>query len=1288
MADDKKPTVFFNEVQQSATRNEALQQDLWSTAEDSFAPAGQALGRRISDEAEPLIASEYPEYADRFQDDGGDIVVPEITAKDVAVYAAGMVKSVFKTEQDPDFDFETSPDRDALLEGIPLSLQGSIAQSGSLAAAQRSRLRIMEDLQKGERLMAQRGVSPTLTMLAAGSIDVDLPLTMLTGGGFKAATASRRALQLAEKTGMSPKAAVRTSSMAIGANAGFQAGIIAGGVEAVASDTSDWTVVAESAISGTILGSVLGGAIRSDAHMAVENAHKEFLNQIRTNAPELSRDIDPVDTKTSAPDLGAVVDGPRRAPMVIEDDLPDGSSVGAQQVAGLRPQGGTDLSLDPLGTASAKHQEIVDRASQTLYESGWTARRDAQKEEFWYKVATNPVAGFVTRDYNKLLTSNSKVAQLLAGTVFESASGYGRGAATAATQARTYEGRIMNTVAAVYPDAVSIAARKAGGTNSLGMATDDFLKGFNREVMQRLNKAKLQGMQKALDGATPEMAAAVEAFNVSGKEALNILKGDVLPEHVPAWQHAKSQLEANETAFAQSTAVMNDAAANAAAVQASIDKLASKVDELKQKIAVEQSIIATATDKKKVAAAKRRLKTAETGLLKASDDLKIEQPKAQPILDTHNKAKKDAFDAQQKLLDAEAEVKKYAGRAVDGMEDVPDTDGYMRYTWSPSKIAELVSTGRVAKADLETSLATAYMNAGISDAKTARIIAGALVDRMVSKHADTDTNVANIMSGDGRQFLRRILETKGVPAKTIDDVMNNITGKQEERKRTGYAKFRNDIDLEESIPTTDGSSISIVDLMDHNLLENFQHYSRAASGDAALARAGITNRAQINEMIEAMRAEQRALGEEPIDAERAYAMFSAFFGGPLHGYGFFKGRRNEGISGEISAVMKATNLSLLGKIGVAQLAETGATMAQLGMSRWYQNTIQPWLNKEVARNRDETIRSLQGVFGPIGDDHKVFMPHLGLDDAALGTENRWTMQVNKWLNKGNFALGYVSGLNHVRSIQQKGVVTGLFNDIMFNINEAMTPTGVDSGLLRADKLKRLERDYGLFPEHIQALGDMLEAGDIKMEVLEGAKHPVVTEFNWAALDWQVRQDIAAALMRGQSQGVQHALPGETSAWMHTVWGKVMMHLMSFPMVAVQKQFIRNMQHSDPQAYMTALYGMGTAMVAINVRDIIDNKDRSQKERAIQAFGYSNLTGWIPQVWDPMASALGMNDYRINAYGRHYSWTPPTMDFIDRSFRLGGAVAKTLTGNATGLDKDALRALPFANTVPVSMLVNW
>jgi hypothetical protein len=186
-------------------------------------------------------------------------------------------------------------------------------------------------------------------------------------------------------------------------------------------------------------------------------------------------------------------------------------------------------------------------------------------------------------------------------------------------------------------------------------------------------------------------------------------------------------------------------------------------------------------------------------------------------------------------------------------------------------------------------------------------------------------------------------------------------------------------------------------------------------------------------------------------------------------------------------------------------------------------------------------------------------------------------------------------------------------------------------------------------------------------------------------DQQLATDFAAALNRSVNQQVQKALAGETSRWMHTVWGGALTHLQTFPILAIQKQFFRNAQSRDGQAVITALAAYGSAYTALSLRDAITGTDRDATERAKTAFGYSNLTGWMPMYSDPVMSILGLEDMRFNTFGPYAKpMSVPIIDTMNNLYRAPGAIKDVIAGENNFSDNQAVRAIPFFRTVEAAV----
>ena len=530
-----------------------------------------------------------------------------------------------------------------------------------------------------------------------------------------------------------------------------------------------------------------------------------------------------------------------------------------------------------------------------------------------------------------------------------------------------------------------------------------------------------------------------------------------------------------------------------------------------------------------------------------------------------------------------------------------------------------------------------------------------------------------LFSADGRTFLEESLRNTGLKAKEIDGMMRKFDSDMADRGKLNTMKQRNELDFSTRITLKDGREIQLVDLMDDDLPTIFNRYSRQMAGAAALARKGIKSKAERSELIEAMQAEQRALGEEVVDGDLIRAMLSEFDGGPQHGYAF--GQTNEGI-GAIAEVKGLASLSALTFNGFAQIAETGVGIAAVGLKGWYARGIGPIIDNAIKTKNKRVLDELAFLTGRIGADHLVFRPHLTVDDSMeYGVRKGVIADVHrnarKWIGEGNRIQAYTSLLNIVRGKQQEIAVLGMADRVM-NTIKALNADSFEEG-------GRMFRDLGLNRDHFDQLSELINDGTIKFDSMTSAlgTHEFVDRLNMHLWDEQLAEDFAAALSRSQAQVVQRTMAGESDRWMHTQAGAAITHLQTFPILAVQKSFMRNMLSKDGEAAAIAAWGIGTAYAALAIRDAVTGRERDATDRARAAFGYSNLTGWIPMYSDPLMDMFGMGDMRINSFGPYSKpLSVPMVDIMNNMYRAPGAALRVVTGSESKADLSTARALPF------------
>lgn len=1109
-------TVREQEELQRQSREQGVVENVKTGFQDTALSAGITIAQ---DEGELLLDETGYQAPEETSDFLGTVMN---TVEDASMHAiAGIAAMIGFRAGEADYDKDA--ERDRLIKDIPISLQDSIMQEDNLGAAERTRERILTEIERGRTIAAQEGVSPTMALMLGSMVDVDIPLTFMSGGGLAAAKVAAKTTALAKKAGVGAKVAERTAGVAVGASSGLQAGLAVGIAETNWKETADWTNVADVALTTTLLGAGFGAAL-PDFSASIKEARTELYDNVtqgKTDQTVHATGMVPVNRMNLDTGVGAAQAGDQKGVLRATRE-------------------------DPLDLQTDADVELRRMAEDWRHESGWQERKDLAADELWTKVATSGALNLTTSNFNTLYMSNSAIANWFAGNVFESANGLGRGRWTSSMGTDIYNKTIFDPIAMEVTPALTAWA-KENNHLMLGKLPAPSTEGkalFNRAVMLERN-ARYYGRPSTTTDV--HILRAADAFDEAANRAVKVGKG----------------------------------------------------------------------------------REGET--------------------------------------------------AMDGFENLQERAGYSPQLWNGKAMTDLIESGRASRKSIEHGMADAYRAAGMWEGKDALAVAKAVVGRAMHKSEDMDTSMVNLLSKDGREFLRETLQNSSVSKDDIERILTRVTGDVEGRAREGFTKSRNDIDLDGTIESTDGSDIRIVDLLDQDLGGTWNRYARRVAGGAALARVGITSRAQRKQFIKAMQAEQRALGETPIEADLMESMLSHFNGGAVKGYS--NGVLEEGIGTELSMLKKVTNLSLLQQLGIPQLAETGATIATTGIQNWAARSLNPILDKAMKDSNGQVLEDLAFMTGRIGQDDKLLTPHLNMDDMAKDDKNALIASMSTGLNSAQALQATVTGFNAVRNWQQRTAALGITDKIFRTLKQSM-----DEGTeLPESFTKRMAFDLGLFEDDIFALKELISDGTIEFKTV--GKHTLVDRLNVDKWNVEMSNIFGAAVGRNVSQVVQKTHAGETDAWMHRGWAAVFLQLKSFPLAAIQKSFMRNMRHMDSQTLATLGYGFATAYLALTVKDMMNGKERTTTDQARRAFGYSNMTGWVPMAFDPAMSMLGLDDMRMNPYGRSSDILGvPSLDVVNRLHKVPGAVMTGLSGNEmSAADTSSIKAIPFLNLYGMSRI---
>ncbi len=1024
-----------------------------------------------------------------------------------------------------------------------------------------------EQISKQEIMSRRGGFSTFVAAGLAGILDIDAPLSVISGG----AAAGLKGGIMATKWG-------RLAGTA--ASGGFVQATAAT-VAVNASTTDDWTSIPAAALGGMVFG-MAGGALRKNttetkANDAVLKTTKDYDEYIADDAPLAKQDIrneahmhddpygsefaDQVELVMPEGATGATMkvsdlaihpdglgDGVAKAGATMQDIQGEqGGSIGARQ---LQAQGSLATISSPRVTKMINSAKQFFRSTGILDEynekySALSARGAAgdttakYAARFHDALASSPLAN----DFDKMWRSGSAVAQRVAYDMFENSSGIVRNNRSAAMIKDVYEKRLLGTFMPSYETGMKMWAKDNGVSWYDRITNSAKREQFNREVVTELN-------------------------------------------------------------------------------------------------------------------------------------FRAHEPNAQRQIPDSVKIVADAHDEWSKL-DVEIGNGRPGEGAIKGYENLKAYSGYYTQKWSGSNMERLIREGDKTIEQITQAVSEAYVKKHGMTKAHADVYAAAMVRRTRASERGTDMNLIGIFQQDGREYLAEILKDNGIPQKEADRLIDKLTGEATQRGQVGHTKGRIDIDLR----FTASNGISMMDLVDTDVSRIVATRARGTAGSAALARKGIRSRTDRAEIKEAILQEQYARGksvqagtsafdkfnhlidkDKHLTGEDIDNMFSYFDAGPIAG----------GISPLYSNAKKLTNLALLNQLGLTQMSELGPQIASVGLKRWFEHAGGA-LRGNAMNSKSALVAELKHL-GVLVPEEKLFRDDFNLEmDRAGPAQSEFMQKMSSVLNHGQRLQGYTSGYYAVRKFQQRVAVTSAADKIMQNMaglaNDMSAERAADIGLSSA-LYSRIQRMYA----QPSATGRRAAVIEFK----DGVLHKLNLH-KWAPQD---ADDFALALNRHVNQVVQKAMAGESNILFHKDGvASLFFHLKSFPMLALEKQAGRNFRMADTEASYVFLAGLVTAAAAYTAKQAINGNDKNMTLEKIAkgAFGYSNMTGWLPMWSDPLASMLGMDALKFNTYNRGIDGnvfsTPPALTALNRMSNIPAIPMHALTGNLSNNDVRALQAWP-------------
>lgn len=603
----------------------------------------------------------------------------------------------------------------------------------------------------------------------------------------------------------------------------------------------------------------------------------------------------------------------------------------------------------------------------------------------------------------------------------------------------------------------------------------------------------------------------------------------------------------------------------------------------------------------------------------------------------------------------------------EALEGIPTRKGYVPLVWKGDQILQMGKRKSI------RLISQGYRSVGVPD-EMADEIAAAVVKRALDGTAGVDTNIAGLLQKNQRGQLRAALSNMGFTEERINGMMR-VLDAREAKAGPSFTKGRTNIDLNITI-----GGKSLLDLVDNDLNAIASKYARDVAGRSALAKKGFTNDTIWNNWKSAAlkdNARIKGLMESGDDDLSQYLddVKSYFTATPIAG----------GINKNARRIQQLATLSSLGMVGAAQLAELGTVIGRLGLKAAAKNMPAvediATLARKVKRN-DPVIDELRPLLGDFDYDHLLYRPDIQIDDKTAAAMDMSVFgkvfngkRLDQALGRGNVMLGYASGMNSVRHLEHRMAAKMMINKFA---DLALNPSKLAEAGVR---MEDIGLDGPALQKVITQINRHAEVGD----------NGTITALNLTRWPEEVAEDFALAINRHTAQVVQRQLSGETSNWMHKTVGSLLTQFRHFPMVAFEKQLLRNLRYHDQAFYSTLLYGFAVSYGIQSIKAALSDDERTQEDIIKQTVNYMGMASVLPEI-GTLANQMGLAPEVLNTRKLgHTGSRPDEFDIIDYVPAAGqvNKLANVLALPGRALSEDgasnaeiraAAMALPFATTI--------
>lgn len=540
----------------------------------------------------------------------------------------------------------------------------------------------------------------------------------------------------------------------------------------------------------------------------------------------------------------------------------------------------------------------------------------------------------------------------------------------------------------------------------------------------------------------------------------------------------------------------------------------------------------------------------------------------------------------------------------------PSSEGYNPWRISPRKWAAMSPAKQRAYA---RALAEEVQAQHGWDPEFAMDFARTYVDR-VSREVNASIHMSAMPGSETQvEILEAALKARGLSEQDIQRRLSEFT-------RGGAKQTRSRVERNLLTPYDDGEGgvFTLMDIMETDPAALLQQQARSVSGQVSLAQYGVSSRAELNLIREAIR-HQVGL-KDPKTLEAFDQTVAELLGTP------FRGETPQWVDN----LRAMTSVVQLGGMGWAQLSEFGNAVATFGVAQTLKAV--PSFGRLLAEVRtlarggtvkNSLLDGFDEMTGNMGlsNYRNTFAHQMGdVHQVTYGRDSIGT--VGKMIRGGQYLQGKLSFWRAIHAVQERMVT-----EMAINKGLSYILKGKDTAALR---------DMGIGPDLAARLRkelDKIATFDKKGQVLtydpaKGTDHQAIKEFH-------------QAVTRGVKQVIQGTFAGEQGKWAHEGFLKFLTQFRTYSIVSVEKQIMRQMgNYGNAKALGILLGSISVSAPIVALRALSsallmkqenreeylfgDNGRLTAANLGIAAMGYTAIGGALRDMLDVGGSALGYN----------------------------------------------------------------